>query len=210
MDLSEVIEQIKNDPRNKSYKDRGIDPILQANKKAKILLIGQAPGRIVEETGIPFNDKSGEKLRKWMGVDKDTFYSEKIAIVPMDLYYHGKAKKGDMAPRRFIAKDYHKKILKTMPDIKLTILIGAYAQKYYLGKDFKKNLTETVKNYKDYLPEYFPIVHPSPLTIGWLKKNPWFEEKNIVELKRIINDILSWNKTFIKYMKFWENKENMI
>ena len=191
MDLSEVIEQIKNDPRNKSYKDRGIDPILQADKKAKILLIGQAPGRIVEETGIPFNDKSGEKLRKWMGVDKDTFYSEKIAIVPMDLYYHGKAKKGDMAPRRFIAKDYHKKILKTMPDIKLTILIGAYAQKYYLGKDFKKNLTETVKNYKDYLPEYFPIVHPSPLTIGWLKKNPWFEEKNIVELKSLVDDILS-------------------
>ena len=191
MDLSEVIEQIKNDPRNKSYKDRGIDPILQANKKARILLIGQAPGRIVEETGIPFNDKSGEKLRKWMGVDKDTFYSEKIAIVPMDLYYHGKAKKGDMAPRRFIAKDYHKKILKTMPDIKLTILIGAYAQKYYLGKDFKKNLTETVKNYKDYLPEYFPIVHPSPLTIGWLKKNPWFEEKNIVELKSLVDDILS-------------------
>ena len=126
-----------------------------------------------------------------MGVDKDTFYSEKIAIVPMDLYYHGKAKKGDMAPRRFIAKDYHKKILKTMPDIKLTILIGAYAQKYYLGKDFKKNLTETVKNYKDYLPEYFPIVHPSPLTIGWLKKNPWFEEKNIVELKSLVDDILS-------------------
>ena len=210
MDLSEVIEQIKNDPRNKSYKDRGIDTILQSYKKAKILLIGQAPGRIVEETGIPFNDKSGEKLRKWMGVDKDTFYSEKIAIVPMDLYYPGKAKKGDMAPRRFIAKDYHKKILKTMPDIKLTILIGAYAQKYYLGKDFKKNLTETVKNYKDYLPEYFPIVHPSPLTIGWLKKNPWFEEKNIVELKSLVDDILSWNKTFIKYMKFWENKENMI
>lgn len=191
MNLEDIIEEIKNDPRNKAYTDKGLGPILQADPEAKILLVGQAPGRVVEETGVPFNDKSGEKLRRWMGIDNDTFYSEKIAIVPMDLYYPGKAKQGDKAPRKFIAEDYHDKILKTMPKIELTILIGAYSQKYYLGKNSKKNLTETVRNYEEYLPEYFPIVHPSPLTIGWLKKNPWFEEENLPELKRIVGQILS-------------------
>ncbi|WP_297281718.1 uracil-DNA glycosylase family protein [uncultured Anaerococcus sp.] len=191
MNLEDIIEEIKNDPRNKDYTDKGLVPILQADPEAKILLVGQAPGRVVEETGVPFNDKSGEKLRRWMGIDNDTFYSEKIAIVPMDLYYPGKAKQGDKAPRKFIAEDYHDKILKTMPKIELTILIGTYSQKYYLGKNSKKNLTETVRNYEEYLPEYFPIVHPSPLTIGWLKKNPWFEEENLPELKRIVGQILS-------------------
>lgn len=125
-----------------------------------------------------------------MGIDKEVFYSKDIAIVPMDFYYPGKAKQGDKAPRKFIADDYHKKVLSLMEDIKLTILIGAYAQKYYLGKDFKKNLTETVKNYKQFLPEYFPIVHPSPLTIGWIKKNPWFEEEAIFDLQNRIKHIL--------------------
>lgn len=146
---------------------------------------------MVEETGIPFNDKSGDKLRKWMGIEREQFYSKEIAILPMDFYYPGKAKQGDLPPRKFMAEDYHEKILKQMPNIKLTILIGAYSQKYYLGKNRKKNLTETVKNYREYLPEFFPIVHPSPLNIGWLKKNPWFEEEAIGELRQLINDILS-------------------
>lgn len=190
MEFNDIIKELENDPRNKSYTERGVGPIFQADKDARILLIGQAPGRIVEETGISFNDKSGDKLRKWMGIDKEVFYSKDIAIVPMDFYYPGKAKQGDKAPRKFIADDYHKKVLSLMEDIKLTILIGAYAQKYYLGKDFKKNLTETVKNYKQFLPEYFPIVHPSPLTIGWIKKNPWFEEEAIFDLQNRIKHIL--------------------
>lgn len=190
MEFNDIIKELENDPGNKSYTERGVGPIFKADKDARILLIGQAPGRIVEETGISFNDKSGDKLRKWMGIDKEVFYSKDIAIVPMDFYYPGKAKQGDKAPRKFIADDYHKKVLSLMEDIKLTILIGAYAQKYYLGKDFKKNLTETVKNYKQFLPEYFPIVHPSPLTIGWIKKNPWFEEEAIFDLQNRIKHIL--------------------
>lgn len=190
MDFKDVIEEMKNDHRNKSYTDRGVGPIFQADKDAKILLIGQAPGRVVEETGIPFNDESGDRLREWMGIDRDTFYSKEIAIVPMDFYYPGKAKQGDLPPRKFIAEDYHKKVLGLMENIELTILIGSYAQKYYLGKDFKKNLTETVKNYEDYLPEYFPIVHPSPLTIGWIKKNPWFSEEVLKDLKNRVDSIL--------------------
>ena len=191
MTLDDIIKEIKDDPRNEEYTKRGIDPIFQVDKNAKILLIGQAPGRVVEETGIPFNDKSGDKLRKWMGIEREQFYSKEIAILPMDFYYPGKAKQGDLPPRKFMAEDYHEKILKQMPNIKLTILIGAYSQKYYLGKNRKKNLTETVKNYKEYLPEFFPIVHPSPLNIGWLKKNPWFEEEAIGELRQLINEILS-------------------
>lgn len=191
MTLDYIIKEIKDDPRNKEYTKRGIDPIFQVDKNAKILLIGQAPGRVVEETGIPFNDKSGDKLRKWMGIEREKFYSKEIAILPMDFYYPGKAKQGDLPPRKFIAEDYHEKILKQMPNIKLTILIGAYSQKYYLGKNCKKNLTETVKNYREYLPEFFPIVHPSPLNIGWLKKNPWFEEEAIPELRQLICKILS-------------------
>ena len=191
MNLKEIIEEIKADPKNEEYTKRGIDPIFQVDKNAKILLIGQAPGRVVEETGIPFNDKSGDKLRKWMGIEREQFYSKEIAILPMDFYYPGKAKQGDLPPRKFMAEDYHEKILKQMPNIKLTILIGAYSQKYYLGKNRKKNLTETVKNYREYLPEFFPIVHPSPLNIGWLKKNPWFEEEAIGELRQLINEILS-------------------
>ena len=191
MTLDDIIKEIKDDPRNEEYTKRGIDPIFQVDKNAKILLIGQAPGRVVEETGIPFNDKSGDKLRKWMGIEREQFYSKEIAILPMDFYYPGKAKQGDLPPRKFMAEDYHEKILKQMPNIKLTILIGAYSQKYYLGKNRKKNLTETVKNYREYLPEFFPIVHPSPLNIGWLKKNPWFEEEAIGELRQLINEILS-------------------
>lgn len=190
MEFNDIIKKLVDDPRNQAYTNRGIRPIFQAHKSAKILLIGQAPGRIVEETGIPFNDKSGDKLRSWMDIDKETFYSKDIAIVPMDFYYPGKAKQGDKAPRKFIADDYHKPIISFMEDIELTILIGAYAQRYYLGKDFKKNLTETVKIYKQYLPKYFPIVHPSPLTIGWIKKNPWFSNEVLPDLKKRIADIL--------------------
>ena len=191
MDFNDIIRRLKEDSRNKTYTDKGIDPIFQADKDAKILLIGQAPGRVVEETGIPFNDKSGQRLREWMGIDKKVFYSKDIAIVPMDFYFPGKAKQGDKAPRKFIAEDYHKEILGLMDKIELTILIGAHAQKYYLGKDFKKNLTQTVKSYEDFLPKYFPIVHPGPLTMGWVKKNPWFEDQVIPDLQKRIEKILA-------------------
>ena len=191
MQIDDIIKEIKADPRNKSYTDRGIDPIFQVDKKVKILLIGQAPGRVVEQTGISFNDKSGDKLRTWLDLDRETFYSKEIGILPMDFYYPGKAKQGDKAPRKFIAQDYHPQILDLMPDIRLTILIGAYSKRYYLGKDMKKNLTETVKNYKAYLPKYFPIVHPSPLTQGWLKKNPWFEEETLIDLRTLVKNNLT-------------------
>ena len=188
--LDEIIKKLKEDPRNKSYTERGIPPIFQISPEARILIVGQAPGKKVEESLIPFNDKSGEKLIQWMGIDRDTFYSEKIAIMPMDFYFPGKGKTGDLPPRSFISKEYHKEILSLMPNISLTILIGAYSMKYYLGGKMGKNLTETVKNYKEYLPDYFTIVHPSPLNFFWQRKNPWFEEEVVPELQRRVREVL--------------------
>ena len=189
--FDKIIRRLKEDSRNKSYTERGIPPIFQVSPKAQILIIGQAPGKKVEESLIPFNDKSGEKLVQWMGIDRDTFYSEEIAILPMDFYYPGKGKTGDLPPRSFIAKEYHKDILDLMPDIKLTILIGSYSMKYYLGKGMKENLTETVRRYKEYLPKYFPIVHPSPLNFRWQKANPWFEGEIVPVLRDMVGKIIA-------------------
>ena len=194
MTVNDLIKELKNDERNKGYTEKGIPPVFQINEHAKILIIGQAPGKKVEESLIPFNDKSGEKLMFWMGIDKETFYSEKIAIVPMDFYYPGKNKTGDLPPRKFIAEEYHEKILKLMPEIKLTILIGQYSMKFYLKDKMKENLTETVKNFQEYLPDYFPIVHPSPLNFRWQKNNPWFEKDVIPVLQeRIKTEITKVN-----------------
>ena len=191
MTVEENVEKLEADDRNQAYTKRGVPPVFQISPDAKILLIGQAPGRKVEETRIPFNDKSGEKLIRWMGIDRETFYSSKIAIMPMDFYYPGKGKSGDLPPRKFIAQTYHPQILRMMPDVEMTILIGKYAVDYYLKGKKKRNLTETVAAYKAYLPEYFPIVHPSPLNFRWQRKNPWFEEQVVPALQQRVHDILS-------------------
>ncbi len=190
MKIEDVVKKLKDDPRNKSYTEMGISPIFQLNKDSKILIIGQAPGKKVEKSGILFNDKSGKNLVDWMGISMDTLHSKNFSIIPMDFYYPGKGKSGDKAPRKFIAKEYHPLLLEGLKNVKLTILIGAYAQKFYLKDDFKKNLTETVRNFKDYLPEYFPLVHPSPLNNRWMAKNKFFKEETLPELKKIIQRIL--------------------
>lgn len=190
MSIQYIINKIKQDERNIEYKKRNIPPILQVSKSAKILIIGQAPGKKVEETLIPFNDKSGETLISWMGIDKDIFYSNKIAILPMDFYYPGKGKTGDLPPRKFIAEEYHKPILDELDNIELTILVGKYSMDYYLKGRKKKNLTETVRCFDEYLPEYFPIVHPSPLNFRWQAKNPWFLKDVVPVLKKNVCEIL--------------------
>lgn len=190
MSIQDIINKIKQDERNIEYKKRNIPPILQVSKSAKILIIGQAPGKKVEESLIPFNDKSGETLISWMGIDKDIFYSNKIAILPMDFYYPGKGKTGDLPPRKFIAEEYHKPILDELGNIELTILVGKYSTDYYLKGRKKKNLTETVRCFDEYLPKYFPIVHPSPLNFRWQAKNPWFLKDVVPVLKKNVCEIL--------------------
>ncbi len=166
------------------------NPIVRPSKKAKILIIGQAPGTKVHETSISWNDASGNKLREWMGIDRDIFYDlNKIAIMPMGFCYPGKGKSGDLPPRPECAPQWHEALLKLMPQIELILLIGMYSQKYYLGKERKANLTETVKAWKEYAPKYLPMPHPSPRNKLWLKKNTWFELEVIPELRKRVKTL---------------------
>ena len=192
MDSFEQLKQeIMADSDNKKYTDKGIEPLFSTPNTAKILIIGQAPGIKAQESKIFFNDKSGIKLREWMGIDDKIFYkSGLIGVVPMDFYYPGKGKSGDLPPRKNFAQKWHSKVLELMPNLELIILVGKYAQDYYLGNDKKENLTATVFNYEQYLPRYFPIVHPSPLNFRWHNKNLWFIEEVVPELQKRVKEIL--------------------
>ena len=162
-------------------------PVLQASVQSKIVIIGQAPGQKVQNSGIPWDDQSGNELRRWLGVSKEQFYNEKIfALVPMGFCYPGKGISGDLPPRPECAPLWHLAVLKKMKNVHLIILIGQYAQKYYLVDKLKPTLTETVKNYQQYLPGFLPLVHPSPRNKIWQKKNPWFEEDVIPQLQKIV------------------------
>lgn len=156
----------------------GPRPVLRIAPSATLLIIGQAPGTKVHESGIPWNDRSGDRLRAWLAVDKDTFYDEsQIAIMPMGFCYPGVDKNGgDAPPRPECAPLWHERLLDHLPNIKLTLLIGMYAQAHYLGTRRKRTMTETVEAWREYIDEgYLPLPHPSWRNTGWLKKNPWFE-----------------------------------
>ena len=171
--------------------EHGVRPVVSIDKKSKIIIIGQAPGSRVHLSGIPWDDKSGENLRNWLDMDDETFYDRRIVgIIPMGFCYPGKGKSGDLPPRKECAPQWHQKIFDEMKEVELTLLIGKYAQDYYLGKNAKKNLTETVMHYKEYLPKYFVLPHPSPRNNIWRKKHPWFKAEVLPELKRVVKDIL--------------------
>ena len=170
----------------------GPRPVVFAHKDSIIVLIGQAPGTKVHASGIPWDDASGKQLRKWLNVSIEDFYDEtKFAIVPMGFCYPGKGKTGDLPPRPECAPQWHEELMQNMPKLELVILIGVYAQKYYLSKEVKKTLTGTVANYKEYLPDYFVLPHPSPRNRFWLTKNPWFTQDVIPKLQNRIKIILS-------------------
>ena len=173
------------------YLQLGPRPVVSGNPNSKIVIIGQAPGTKVHASGIPWDDASRKQLRKWLNVSNEDFYDEsKFAIVPMGFCYPGKGKSGDLPPRPECAPQWHKALFDMMPNIELVILIGMYAQRYYLKGNAKKTLTETVDNYKDYLPKYFPLPHPSPRNRFWLTKNPWFETEVLPELKNRVKGLI--------------------
>lgn len=191
--MEQLLSQIRSCTHCKEHLPLGPRPIVAAHPESKIAIIGQAPGTKVHQTGIPWDDPSGRQLRNWLGVSDEQFYDDRLfALVPMGFCYPGKGKSGDLPPRPECASQWHAPLLEQMPNLKLVILIGQYAQKNYLGDDMKSNLTETVKNYREFLPQYFVLPHPSPRNRFWLGKNPWFEEEVLPELrKRVSNSLTS-------------------
>ena len=189
--LSQIKNAIMADPQNRTFTERGIEPLFAAPTSARINIVGQAPGLKAEQTRLYWNDKSGDRLREWLGVDRETFYhSDLFAVIPMDFYYPGKGKSGDLPPRKGFAEKWHPQILADLPNIELTILIGQYAQKYYLPEN-TLNVTETVQNYAKFLPHFLPLVHPSPRNQLWLAKNPWFEQNVVPTLQQRVKMILA-------------------
>jgi uracil-DNA glycosylase len=170
----------------------GPRPVFQINPVARILVVGQAPGRRVHETGIPFNDPSGDRLRDWMGIDRALFYDDtKIALLPMGFCYPGTGKSGDLPPRPECAVQWRHQLLGFLPDIQLTLAIGQYAQAWHLGERQKGTLTQTVKNWEEYWPALLALPHPSPRNNIWLKKNSWFGEDVLPVLKGKVAQILA-------------------
>jgi uracil-DNA glycosylase len=170
----------------------GPRPILRAAATARILIVGQAPGVRVHRTGIPWSDPSGERLRGWMGVNEDVFYDEsRIAIIPMGYCYPGRGNGGDLPPRRECAELWLDQLLAKLPLIELTLLIGQYAQRHFLGSRRKSSLAETTSAWAEYGPAFIPLPHPSPRNTPWLKRNSEFESLLLPELRKRIIEILA-------------------
>ena len=160
-------------------------PVFRVGAKARLLIVGQAPGRRVHESGLPWNDPSGDVLREWLGMEREAFYdTSRIAIVPIGLCYPGTVDGADLPPRRECAPLWQPRFRAALPAVELTLLIGSYAQAFYLVERKKRTLGETVKSYKEYLPEFFPLPHPSWRNLGWLKRNPWFAKDVLPALRR--------------------------
>ena len=170
----------------------GPRPVLRGRPTARLLIVSQAPGTRVHETGLSFNDRSGDRLRDWLGLDRDSFYDEaRIAIMPIGLCYPGRnARGGDLPPRRECAPRWHARLRHFFPEIELTLLVGSYAIDYYLPDQRRRSMTETVAGWRTFLPEYFVLPHPSWRTVGWLRRNPWFEEEALPELRDRVRRVL--------------------
>ncbi|AXN65994.1 uracil-DNA glycosylase [Lactococcus lactis] len=190
--LKEIFEAIKADPQNINYTKEGIEPLYSVHKEAKICIIGQAPGiRAQEESRLFWNDPSGERLRDWLGIDRETFYqSNKISILPLDFYFPGKGKSGDLPPRKGFAEKWHEQLLQQMPEIEFFVLVGSYTIKYYLNLKSSAKTTEVIRDFEKYLPKYFPLIHPSPRNNILLAKNPWFEPQLVPELQKRIAQLM--------------------
>ncbi|WP_339793439.1 uracil-DNA glycosylase family protein [uncultured Imperialibacter sp.] len=195
--MDKLLNEIRHCSLCKEHLPYAPRPIIQASASARILVIGQAPGMKVQQSGIPWDDASGDTLRSWLGVSRETFYNDKLlALIPMGFCYPGTGKSGDLPPRPECAPLWHQPVLESMPEVRLTLLIGQYAQAYYLKNRRKSTLTETVKSYQTYLPEYLPLPHPSPRNNIWQKKNSWFREDVLPTLQSIILPLLTTNNEY--------------
>jgi uracil-DNA glycosylase len=170
----------------------GPRPVLRAARSARLMIVGQAPGTRVHETGIPWNDASGDRLRDWLAVDRDRFYDEsRIAIIPMGFCYPGVDRNGgDRPPRPECARHWHPRLAPHLSAVELTLLIGGYAQKYYLGGGRRPSMTETVRHWRDCAPRFLPLPHPSWRNTAWLRKNPWFAEEILPVLRERVQTLI--------------------
>jgi len=169
----------------------GPRPIVQIGTGARLLIVGQAPGAKVHASGVPWNDASGRRLREWLGIDEKIFYdASRVAIVPMGFCYPGRGGGGDLPPRPECAPLWFDRVLAQLPDIELTLLVGQYAQKYFLGNTRRVTLTETVAAFADYAPRFMPLPHPSPRNTAWFQRHPWFERELLPVLRRRVSSVL--------------------
>jgi uracil-DNA glycosylase len=190
--LAPLLQEIRRCRICAAHLPLGPRPVLRVRPSARLLIIGQAPGTKVHASGIPWNDRSGDRLRDWLAVDRDVFYDERrVAVMPMGFCYPGvDANGGDRPPRPECAPRWHAQVLARLPRIELTLLVGSYAQVYYLGKQRRATMSETVQTWRDYAPEYLPLPHPSWRNTGWLKRNPWFERELVPELRARVHALL--------------------
>ncbi|HEY8352825.1 MAG TPA: uracil-DNA glycosylase family protein [Sphingomonadales bacterium] len=191
-DLEQILDEIRACSRCADL-PLGPRPVLRASRTARIAVCAQAPGTRVHNTGLPFNDPSGDRLRDWMGIDRDLFYDNaRINIIPMGFCYPGRDPRGgDRPPRPECSATWHPRLFAALPQPELLLAIGRYAQDYHLGPRAKPTLTETVKAWRDYWPRVIPLPHPSPRNYGWLKRNPWFEEEVVPALRAAVARVLA-------------------
>lgn len=190
--LDALLTEVRNCRMCEAHLPMGPRPILQAAPTARILIVGQAPGLSVHQSGIPWNDASGERLRSWIGMDRETFYdASHIAIIPMGYCYPGRAASGDKPPRRECAELWLDALLAELPHIQTTLLLGQYAQRHFLADRCKSTLADTVRCWQDHAPEYFPLPHPSPRNTAWFQRHPWLETDLLPALLQRIQELLS-------------------
>ena len=167
------------------------NPVLRASATARVLIVGQAPGTRVHATSVPWNDPSGDRLRSWLGLDREQFYDEsQIAIVPMGFCYPGRGKSGDLPPPPRCAPLWHESLLAHMPELALILLVGQYAQQYYLPDTRRETLGAHVQRWRDFAPRYLPMPHPSPRNTLWLRRNPWFEAEVVPAARGRVRELL--------------------
>ncbi|RED92013.1 uracil-DNA glycosylase family protein [Marinoscillum furvescens] len=192
MSLHTLLSDISRCTTCSAHLPHGIRPVLAAHAESKVAIIGQAPGSVVHRTGVPWDDKSGQRLRHWLGVTDDAFYNpQNFALLPMGFCYPGKGKSGDLPPRPECAPQWHEPLLGELHDLQLILLVGSYAQNYYLRAAARPTLTETVRDFQTYLPRYLPLPHPSPRNNIWLKRNAWFEADLLPTLRREVQQLLA-------------------
>ncbi len=185
-----LLDEVQNCTLCEAHLPLGPRPVLQCHPQAKILIAGQAPGKKVHETGLPFNDPSGDRLREWLGVSREQFYDPKLfAIVPMGFCYPGTGKSGDLPPRPECAQTWRQRVLDQLPDIQMTLVLGQYAQAYHFDKDYK-TVTELVQSWRLYWPDKVPLPHPSPRNNLWLKRNSWFEGEVVPAIKERVSSLI--------------------